>query len=52
MTGADRAKIGLFEEAHDGTLFLDEIGETSPFLREEVLRAFAWIFIRGSPSGS
>jgi transcriptional regulator with PAS, ATPase and Fis domain len=39
FTGADRAKVGLFEEAHEGTLFLDEIGETSPFLQVKLLRA-------------
>ena len=27
FTGADRGRIGLFEQAHGGTLFLDEIGE-------------------------
>ncbi|MBI3854400.1 MAG: sigma 54-interacting transcriptional regulator [Planctomycetes bacterium] len=28
FTGADRRRIGRFEEAHGGTLFLDEIGDT------------------------
>jgi len=27
FTGADRRRIGKFEQAHEGTLFLDEIGE-------------------------
>ena len=27
FTGADRRRVGRFEQAHEGTLFLDEIGE-------------------------
>jgi two-component system response regulator HydG len=27
FTGADRRRIGKFEQAHEGTIFLDEIGE-------------------------
>ncbi len=38
FTGAQRAKPGLFEQAHDGTFFLDEIGDTSPALQVKLLR--------------
>jgi two-component system, NtrC family, response regulator HydG len=27
FTGADRRRVGRFEQAHEGTLFLDEVGE-------------------------
>jgi DNA-binding NtrC family response regulator len=37
-TGADRARPGLFEEAHGGTLFLDEIGEASSEAQAKLLR--------------
>jgi two-component system response regulator HydG len=30
FTGADRRRIGRFEQATEGTIFLDEIGEISP----------------------
>jgi len=30
FTGADKARNGLFEAAHEGTLFLDEVAEMSP----------------------
>jgi len=39
FTGADRDKLGLFEEADGGTLFLDEIGETAPPMQAKLLRA-------------
>jgi len=39
FTGADRARRGLFVEAHEGTLFLDEIGELPPPLQVKLLRA-------------
>jgi DNA-binding NtrC family response regulator len=39
FTGADRQKIGRFEEAHLGTLFLDEIGDLSPNVQVKLLRA-------------
>jgi two-component system response regulator AtoC len=38
FTGADRARRGLFVEAHDGTLFLDEIGELPISLQVKLLR--------------
>jgi two-component system, NtrC family, response regulator HydG len=38
FTGADRARQGLFEAAHDGTLFLDEAGEMSPAAQAKLLR--------------
>jgi DNA-binding NtrC family response regulator len=38
FTGADQAKRGLLELAHEGTLFLDEIGELSPELQAKLLR--------------
>lgn len=38
FTGADRRRIGRFEEAHGGTLFLDEIGEISPATQVKLLR--------------
>ncbi|WP_053234567.1 sigma-54-dependent Fis family transcriptional regulator [Sandaracinus amylolyticus] len=38
FTGADRARRGLFEIAHEGTLFLDEIAETSPAMQAKLLR--------------
>ena len=39
FTGADRDRIGAFEEADGGTLFLDEIGELPIKLQAEILRA-------------
>lgn len=38
FTGADRQRIGKFEQAHQGTLFLDEIGDMSPATQAKVLR--------------
>ncbi|MFV0442204.1 MAG: sigma-54-dependent transcriptional regulator [Planctomycetaceae bacterium] len=38
FTGADRRRIGKFEQAHHGTLFLDEIGDMSPATQAKVLR--------------
>jgi DNA-binding NtrC family response regulator len=39
FTGADRSRVGLFEEANGGTLFLDEISETSQAFQVKLLRA-------------
>ncbi len=38
FTGADKLRIGRFEQARGGTLFLDEIGEISLFLQAKLLR--------------
>lgn len=38
FTGADRQRIGKFEQAHEGTLFLDEIGDMSLQTQAKVLR--------------
>jgi len=38
FTGADRRRMGRFEEADGGTLFLDEIGEISPATQVKLLR--------------
>jgi two-component system nitrogen regulation response regulator GlnG len=38
FTGADRRRIGKFEQCHRGTLFLDEIGDMSPALQSKILR--------------
>jgi two-component system nitrogen regulation response regulator GlnG len=38
FTGAERRRIGKFEQAHQGTLFLDEIGDMSPATQAKVLR--------------
>jgi two-component system response regulator AtoC len=38
FTGADRRRIGYFEEANGGTLFLDEITEMSAELQVRLLR--------------
>ncbi|HVE59679.1 MAG TPA: sigma-54 dependent transcriptional regulator [Pyrinomonadaceae bacterium] len=39
FTGADRERLGLWEEATGGTLFLDEITETNQFFQVKLLRA-------------
>jgi DNA-binding NtrC family response regulator len=38
FTGADKQRIGRFEQANGGTMFLDEIGEISPGLQTKLLR--------------
>ncbi len=38
FTGADRRRIGKFEQCAGGTLFLDEIGDMSPVLQSKLLR--------------
>jgi two-component system response regulator HydG len=39
FTGAQTARVGLFEEADGGTFFLDEIAETSVGFQSKLLRA-------------
>ena len=38
FTGADRLRIGRFEQADKGTIFLDEIGDMSSTIQSKVLR--------------
>lgn len=38
FTGADRRRIGKFEQCHGGTIFLDEVGDMSPAVQSKVLR--------------
>jgi two-component system nitrogen regulation response regulator GlnG len=38
FTGADRRRLGKFEQCHGGTLFLDEVGDMSLALQAKILR--------------
>jgi two-component system nitrogen regulation response regulator GlnG len=38
FTGAERRRIGKFEQVSGGTLFLDEVGDMSPLTQSKVLR--------------
>ncbi len=38
FTGADRQRIGKFQQANGGTLFLDEIGDMTPLTQAKMLR--------------
>ena len=38
FTGADRRRVGKFEQCDKGTLFLDEIGDMTPALQAKMLR--------------
>ncbi|VTU00688.1 response regulator with -like aaa-type and dna-binding domains : Response regulator with CheY-like receiver, AAA-type ATPase, and DNA-binding domains OS=Singulisphaera acidiphila (strain ATCC BAA-1392 / DSM 18658 / VKM B-2454 / MOB10) GN=Sinac_0782 PE=4 SV=1: Response_reg: Sigma54_activat: HTH_8 [Gemmataceae bacterium] len=38
FTGADRQRVGKFEQADGGTIFLDEIGDMTPQTQAKVLR--------------
>jgi two-component system nitrogen regulation response regulator GlnG len=38
FTGAERKRIGKFEQCHGGTLFLDEIGDMTPLTQSKILR--------------
>ncbi|MFL5341064.1 MAG: sigma-54-dependent transcriptional regulator [Gemmataceae bacterium] len=38
FTGADRRRIGKFEQAHGGTIFLDEIGDLPAAVQPKLLR--------------
>jgi nitrogen regulation protein NR(I) len=38
FTGADRKRVGKFEQCNGGTLFLDEIGDMTPLTQTKILR--------------
>jgi DNA-binding NtrC family response regulator len=38
FTGADRRRIGKFEQCNRGTIFLDEVGDMSPLVQSKALR--------------
>ena len=38
FTGADRRRIGKFEQCSGGTIFLDEIGDMTPLTQAKILR--------------
>jgi DNA-binding NtrC family response regulator len=38
FTGADRRRIGKFEQCHGGTIFLDEVGDMAPHTQAKILR--------------
>jgi two-component system nitrogen regulation response regulator GlnG len=38
FTGADRRRIGKFEQCQGGTLFLDEVGDMAPSTQAKILR--------------
>jgi two-component system nitrogen regulation response regulator GlnG len=38
FTGAERKRIGKFEQCNGGTLFLDEVGDMSPLTQVKILR--------------
>ena len=38
FTGAEKRRIGKFEQCDDGTIFLDEIGDMTPLVQGKVLR--------------
>jgi two-component system nitrogen regulation response regulator GlnG len=38
FTGADRKRIGKFEQCNGGTIFLDEVGEMTPLTQAKMLR--------------
>jgi two-component system nitrogen regulation response regulator GlnG len=38
FTGADRRRIGKFEQAHGGTIFMDEVGDMAPATQAKLLR--------------
>ncbi len=38
FTGADKRRVGRFEQCDGGTIFLDEIGDMSPMIQGKVLR--------------
>src|SRR5437667_358995 len=38
FTGADRRRVGKFEQCSGGTLFLDEVGDLAPLTQAKLLR--------------
>ncbi len=38
FTGAERRRIGKFEQCHHGTVFLDEVGDMAPNTQAKILR--------------
>lgn len=38
FTGAERRRIGKFEQCHNGTLFMDEVGDMAPKTQAKILR--------------
>src|SRR5579863_2081503 len=38
FTGADRQRVGKFEQCSGGTIFLDEVGDMSPLVQGKLLR--------------
>ena len=38
FTGAERRRIGKFEQCHNGTLFMDEVGDMAPNTQAKILR--------------
>jgi two-component system nitrogen regulation response regulator GlnG len=38
FTGAERRRVGKFEQCNGGTIFLDEVGDMSPMVQSKVLR--------------
>ncbi|HEX5443432.1 MAG TPA: sigma-54 dependent transcriptional regulator, partial [Pirellulales bacterium] len=38
FTGAERRRIGKFEQCHNGTLFMDEVGDMAPSTQAKILR--------------
>ena len=48
FTGAERRKVGRFEQADGGTLLLDEVGDISPAMQAKLLRVLQTGDLRAS----